>query len=788
MPPPANARRQKKKRPKTARQKKEQPEQPKQAKTPEPARQENKLAKFVTWLFDTYKNQLCLAVEGSQKYRDFISSTEMRTYRISGMARIQSFQVIKFGYPMRRAGYAAAVFSARVSQTDETYYAYAYWPSGAAEPEYICLSPTFDSRDGEYRHRFLWYPQFAEGYETLAELLSPVESAVLGTLGSGELILDATIFASGETASRVTDFVEKARLGIKAFVASLAIDVQRSANRTLQSHANSSYIAMLAAMHKKCGSIFDSWGVRELDRLTVFKNGEENDVFWPQCGQKLVPLTVRESLRVGDINFAPWRETWVGQRATDLVINGVAPMFPIYGNWTFLGETDRSLFENAAMRARYDRSLGAQGVAKSLREARRKAEKSLPDDRVGQLDAHIYESLVYAQDFLLLTDLAMCATSEYVGYTLRATTDIVRRAAWVSPAHLLMFSDPARIARYLFDLCYGAHQLHARVGAIHSDLHLNNMTIFKMTAQFIARRTSKSTTEDAIEFEERFRNPSIAYIAGAKGEAETYVFPHDGWYACLIDFSRAILGPAARPRIAREFGETFATNFFRHQTGRALRVLHHYIPSFVEKYQEKIKGLLLANFGEVFNVMTAVDFLAIGRNVGGLLRELDSTPLREHDRRILAVAPEGLALAQKIENRALEHLIVHLPELIAPANQTRPPIGPAGAGILPAVFGDFLFANQAETIRKATLVDVYNAAAPLEFSGDEYAHFPPWARFDDLKAHLSGLKIGDMISNRGARPFLQTLSVDGLFDLLQEQVRGTVEDRPSAATSSWIAE
>lgn len=761
---------------------------------------------FVQWVYETWRDQLRLPeAEGSRKFHEFIESMGIETFSLSGAIRVQSFHIIKFGYPMRRAGYVTAAFTARVFATGSTtrqheaYFAYAYWPRedarAAGLPEYICISPTFESRDGEYRHRFIWFKRFLEGYEALTSLLSPIERMLLEAIGDDELGIDLLFYPGDEKKSRgdsagPVSYSDTSRLGLKALVAALAMDALRVKDNTLQNHASEQYVTVMRMLYARCAEVFSSYTLKTRNELAVFITGHSGNPYRAQCGQKLFPLTVRESLQVNDINFAPWREVWVGQRATDLVINGVAPMFPIYNSWTYLNGVDRSLFENKVMYKRYDRSAQAEAVNESLRQARAKIGRSVDTDyRMGQLDAHVYDAIAYAQDFVLLTDLAMCSTSEYVGLTIRTIPDIVRRSTVVGPGLLRMYENSAMQARYLFDLCYGAHVLHSRVGAVHADLHLNNMTIFELAHQHT-------------DGHECYTNPTIAYIAGPRGEADTYVFPHDGFFACLIDFSRAILGPAARPQIEAESGEAFASGFYRSQVSRALRVLHHYVPTFVRKHQENIKGLLLAEPDTMFSVLTAVDFLAIGQNFGALLRELDEEKLRPGDHRKLKVAPEGIALAARIEQIALEHLVVNLTELVGGGARRRA-IVHAGELVLPGAFDEFRYSAWAGAspvagateksarpylLRDATLTDVYNAAAPLEYSSTDYGRYPPWAKFDDLGRHLGGINILKVTAKRGERPFLRSLDLNAYLAVLQEHVRRGIEDAPASATSSWIAD
>jgi hypothetical protein len=506
-----------------------------------------------------------------------------------------------------------------------------------------------------------------------------------------------------------------------------------------------------------------------------------------------MPLTIREALQVGDINYAPWREIWVGQRVTDLVVNGVAPMFPIYGNWTYLDGIDQALFENPSMHNRFLRSHQVEKVVEKLRQARLLAteEASARDDyRLGYLDAHIYEAMLYAQDYVLLTDLAVCSTSEFVGTSLYSIPTTLNRTRNVSPAYYQMYSDPALLSRYLFDLCYGAHTLHTRVGAVHSDIHVNNATLYLLSNQYKGVYVDDHTRE----YTPCYKNPVIAYVVGSStggslGETNTYVFPHDGWFACLIDFSRVIIGPAARPKLVAEKGEAYALGFYRDQVTRALRTLHFYVPAFVEKYQDRLKGLLYADFEAVFRVMTAVDFLAIGRNFGANLRELSVAG----NKTVFKVAPEGIRKAAEIERMGLEHIITHLTTLVEGGGQ-QGNIPYAGETVLPAVFGEYRYPAWASgktpagfALDQATLVSVYNGGGELQYSGTNYEQYPPWARIEVLDRLLQGEHMWSAMAGRDRRPFLESIyGPQGHLEFLQEQVRRTLDGNSPAETSSWV--
>ena len=726
---------------------------------------------FLDWVFGTFEAQLGLEkVPGSRKYKNFLAgcSWEKGNF-MSAPSRAQAFHVIKFGYPLHAEGYISGRFSVRLDGGAETTYGYVYWPrteEGAPEklvPEYICLSPTYRSRDGEYRHRVAWFKNFEDEYEWGGSLLSSVEEGLLALVGEGRAVLGLEVYpGNAEKVGQLEDFVEGRRLLLRALAYALVLDGGPSAGGVLATHTVASYVEAFKGLQAA--------GVGE--GAALFDDDLFDNVV--QCGQKTVPLTLQETLRAGreDPNYAPWREIYIARKATDIVINGQAPGFSIYGNWTIIAGTDASFYENPAMVARHRRSEAAQNVTRSLREAREKEEERDSDYRVEQLDARIYQSLLYAQDFITLSGATLVSFCEHVGPTVGSLAGFIRKSREPPSLQMLRFYSSARMQeRYLFDLCYAAHALHTKAGAVHGDLHLNNMTFYDRDGQ--KRPTG--------------RGEAVAYVVG--GEESTYVFPHEGAHACLIDFSRAILGPGGRPGLAAKHGKAFAEKFYRLQISRTMRVLHRHIPGYTEDNQEALKGLLLSRPAEMFGALTALDFYSIGRNLAAHFKAAAEPPRQDGERRI-EVAPEGAALAGRLAKNARAVLMRRLSLLVEGGRGERTPdAGPAGPGVLARVFGATsgypAWAESAEA-ESAKLVDVYSLAAPSRYTSEDYEGYPPWARFDKLERHLGGLPIAAVTADRGRRPFLRSRDLRGYLAVMEEEARAQAWDPPGAETSSWI--
>lgn len=184
-------------------------------------------------------------------------------------------------------------------------------------------------------------------------------------------------------------------------------------------------------------------------------------------GQKLISLTPDELSHPLNTSLKTWNEYNVSKLVTDLVLNCISPSFPIFGNWFFVFDTTKSLFNSDESKTKIDIS-----------------DKIISSEKV-------------EDDEFVLSNVAICMFMERIGMTLGNQLDKLTK-------------------KHLFDIFYAIHSLNVKLGYVHGDLHANNATIMV------------ASTAD--------KHDDVCY----KIDGKTYVFPHDGKYGCLIDFSRSM--------------------------------------------------------------------------------------------------------------------------------------------------------------------------------------------------------------------------------------------------------
>lgn len=774
------------------------------------------MAEFVRWFRAQYLASIGLeAIEGGAAYKKFLDTVNsLSAPTLSGALRASRFNQLRFRYPLSPQGYTAAVFSVAWGET-RTIAGHAWWRSETDEyPEYICAAYTFDSRDGEYRAPFIRGSAFRELFTGVdaaddedvpavlragfAAFLAPIEEQVMLLVAKGTLSL-AVDAIPGEAAGRLGGLD---RLAIEVLTVLLARDGRRVLAGVLERHASPAFVDLVRMVEKEAPGLFTRLAFEDYARFTDFSQvGVENNLA-VMCGQKLTPMTLREVMSPWDAAYPGWRELLAADVASDLVLNKIAPSFVFSNQWTYVGGDGAGgqdlapprVYENPAMLEKFARSAAADLATDSLRQARREATGATEPtagppagDRpyhLAEFDAQIYQSIEYAQGFLVQSGISLVRTMEHAGVALGSLAHRLRLTPVANPAFGRLFSDDRLASGFLFGLAYGCHCLHSRAGIVHADLHANNIVVYETGWAFrgVPSAEGKEPTFTRVAPD----NSVVAYVL-ARGERDTYIFETEGLTGCIIDFSRAILGPGeAEKRLEARHGARYVTRFRRDQANRILRTLHRYIPAFVAANQERIKAALLGSPEKSFKILAAVDFIAVARAFGGYLSD-------EAKQKTPAVSAEAMSLARRLEKAARDFLVVRLGDLLEnPANGADEFPGDV---VLPNVFGAYTYARRVGAVREKgsehppfVLADVWNLNRPLAWSGADYAKFPPWARLDEIEKHLGGERLTAFIE-RGSEPFLESLRSAPAVRVWADRIRATLDarDGPAVSTqSSWV--
>lgn len=633
-------------------------------------------------------------LEGNKAYHKYVSA--IANGAIGAVYRYNALVVIKYGFPIAPT-YTVTCYKIATPGIAPAIYAYAYWRRGATEPEYMCAGPTYKSQDGEYRKSLIYYPNFAHTYASANEhpVFSQVESWVLGQIEQGGLQIDVTVYP--DTEAELAGASNELRIGIMLLTYQTirmnmsntpATHVNQALDNNISSALGESGKAMLAGIQgdKELVGHIKTLLTGIAERITV-------------VGQKFIPTTVMDIVYQGNVRYQPWREIWLSERATDLVVNSRCEHMPIFNQWALVRGADQHLYDNEAMSVRYQISDAARATLAHLRTARRVAAASDAHPRMKTLDREIYKSAAYAEQNIILSDAALMLTSESTGHTLDTFM--------VYHDHPKYHPDAKRTddlwRKIVFDVIYGAYVLHSV--CCHTDLHRQNITI-----------SGKFANEG-----------SILYVLSPRGQRDTYVVPNTKLTSKLIDFSRGVINPAAHDTIAAEQGVEQATALLREQAAGVVAGVERWMPGYAREHQEAIKGAAYSHPARAYEALCCVDYLAASRclNVPGA-----------------PVSAAVLSACKRVERAAQHELMMRLKQLTSGGDVT--PSKEAGIALLGLLAPDWQY--DAGDNASRPFIDAYYADAPMTFTATDPDRYPDWTKPDVLLRHMPGKRLDDILA------------------------------------------
>ena len=90
-----------------------------------------------------------------------------------------------------------------------------------------------------------------------------------------------------------------------------------------------------------------------------------------KVGQKLIPLNISEVQNPFNIKYKPWREFLISEKIQDLIINGICKGYPFIGDYFYIKDIRKTIFDNYVQYMKLEHSEQATFITRKLIEARR---------------------------------------------------------------------------------------------------------------------------------------------------------------------------------------------------------------------------------------------------------------------------------------------------------------------------------------------------------------------------------------------------------------------------------
>ena len=607
----------------------------------------------------------------------------------------------------------------------------AYWvgEDQRGDPDFVCVGPSFESRDGEFRIYVRTYREFISTYESVPET-GQIETAFARKISK---LFDFDVLGTGPRGDKLARKTRERRLPLKMLVSQWMRSVALPMSGI---HEHPTLREAMTEFDVVGGRHFNPrilGGPRVInDGLRIFRGA----VTPHGLGQKLTPLSILEVVHPDNLMYPAWREKFIGQLCTSLILAGRTDSLPAsVGSTIMSGGRDRriaEIFANRHVLERYRRHDKATAAVRHLTEARESIQMdgqrhNHPDGpALAFAEEAIYDAMVAIQSRSQMSDSVHLQFTETVGGTLETVVSQSRGQ------ELLNIIKSGQFVGITMDIAFALMVLH-RSGVIHTDLHRNNVTICD-------RHVDPRTMEH--------KAWAYAHVASTEGQVDTYVYTYDSavnvpsYRGNVIDFSRCLLGHDAL-RLAGQWTESFAVLFNHKQAERIQNICVMYAPTVAKEYGDRLYGLMFSNPEGVLKALRAVDYIALAHGIASLkvapTADGAAAPSAETRLPIPVTTPAGDTIDWGVRMREVEHsarrlLVTHLAALVEkPETVTSSDID---LEIFEVMFPEWRHgAWPRDVIARAQVVRAFVADAPIGPIGVGHDMLPPYLRQDSLVEH-----------------------------------------------------
>jgi len=665
------------------------------------------------------------------------------------------------------------------------------------EHQYLCLGPTFQSADGEYRRRFISFKQFKYVMNQFKILVEPITDQIIKWMNKKTMSIQMEAFFPRYLKDPKIQraFMEKLdtdRLLIEIYAAVWLLEYKRHDDDTQENHLVAGY---KEAMFSNDDQKFYHEHIKKIPESQTGDFNALMELIMPypgkkynpaDCGQKFIPLRVKDVEDAQNIKYAPWREIYIASLVGDLVINGISPGFPIFGDWFFISTNSPDIWDNKVSHLKLDHSMVASEIVHKLEEARKSTyqygDKGDPIFITYQMEGMseaIEVPMEYAEKEIILAPLTLVSLVEHVGRTFADMPNMITHDFYLKETGDL-FSNEIIFTKYLFEYIYDLYSMNFHFQLIHSDLHLNNITL-NLIRHFYQNTMDPKDTNPLI------KNVHVVYNISSKDNKdnsnignETYVFPHYGRYATIIDFSRGILG---REQLMCDYPEHTTDQIISNQRKRLLKTIAREIPDFYESHKNDFEALLLQNFDLAFKLLTCLDSYKLTKGILGLIA---------HNENKVRVHPNIVKLLEKVNHMALNVLTIDMQKAFTRSIKE---YDYPNLRIIKECFGDYTLDKFDQTTARRddpelpiAVVDVWQVHNPVKYNTRSYEHFPPNVKFDYIEKHNIPIDKSGLKNFEKFKKYMETNPEERVQEIAQElrdskaERRGTPPPPKSSTT------
>lgn len=667
--------------------------------------------------------------------------------------------------------------------------------SGDFEYELVTISPTFSSADGEYRHHLITFNQILYYYINNPQIFEPIEEHVVKQLSKNEIAFNQFYvipnkvhpkYSREEIENLLNTQIDQKRIAIMLYSILWLNEVRKDYTHENENHLADGFKEAVFSNYDKTiyDKVHNTYDPLKYAALRIALSRFEIEVgegpSQDEFGQKFIPLTIKDAEEINDISLTPWREVFFSQVVGDLVINSVTSSFPILGHWFIIQGNDKKMWDNYVSIRKLDRSEKASNIIRDLEKARAgtyiinpviKKEK-YTSMYMENFSNHIIAAMDFAEKYIVLADNVLVFIIEHLGRTLADSITIMDKKIYTR-AYGPIYKSLRIFSKYLFEYIYALFNLNTKLGIIHGDLHLNNVTLFFKTPV-------KGLTGDHINV----HNPYVIY----ETEDNMYIFEDQSSRAGIIDFSRAFI---STDQLKERISEDKRNRIIEDQKRRLKNVIEEELSDFYQEYRFQLDIAVSTQYDNVLEVFQIIDPYKLTKKYEMFINTtiLVNKDLLEKIGDEIVLKEEIVPLLTKINNICYTYFTTQMTKIFN--NQYKPEEN-INKIILRECFKEFEISNFVvpllDGVPKINLTDFLSCKNELLYSCGQYSKYPYISKFEFFTDHNIPMNPIMVKNFHNYEKYLRKTKPELFMRRLAEELRKNKLKRRGAPKELWDIE
>lgn len=359
-----------------------------------------------------------------------------------------------------------------------------------------------------------------------------------------------------------------------------------------------------------------------------------------ELGQKLLPFNYIQLKEYNHLIHFQWKELLINNIINNLIHNNISICFSLFIDWILITKSDKNVYNNDEIFKKLYYSDKLKNILNSLYKAKSELinlnttnvnlliNGNEKHKILNKLEKKIQNIIQETQSSMLMSNMSLCFFSEYSGRTIFHHLNLIINNK-IHPLIGNLFTNFDLLNKYIFDIIYSLYALNLK-GIIHGDLHLNNITLALNKKvdenSYVLYDLNNSFNLNIINYIYNYPNINIDLendiLSSSNNQSklqnstktsntleECYHFKHNGYFPCIIDYSRSfILLKLIDKNIIELNKSSVRSKFIHNETKRIITELNKIFPNYIKNNVHKLKFLLKnKNFDILFIYFTAYD-------------------------------------------------------------------------------------------------------------------------------------------------------------------------------------